>query len=108
MSNLIYPDHPEIQQFLRSGTQTFLYQNLSDRNEAINWADKYFNKYFGSYHSDKYSEQKKREYCCDAEPSGAGKNACVMFTKNPKEKDNFAEISNRYDNDEANPIKKIQ
>ena len=29
-----------------------------------------------------------------------------MFTKNPKEKDKFAEISNGDDDDEANPIKK--
>ena len=103
------PDHPEIQQFLRNVQQTFVYQNFSNRNrnQARHWADKYSNKQFGSYLSDKYSEQKKREYCCDAEPSGAGKNACVIFTKNPKEKDNFAEISNGDDNDEANPIKKI-
>ena len=71
------PDHPEIQQFLRNVQQTFVYQNFSNRNrnQARHWADKYSNKQFGSYLSDKYSEQKKREYCCDAKPSGVGKNA---------------------------------
>ena len=78
--NAELPQHPQVQQFLRSSKQTFVYQNFNGIRDARNWASKHFDGYYGSF-----DQQKKKGYCCSAVPSGAGKKASVTLSKKPQE-----------------------
>jgi len=76
--NAVIDGHPEVQRFLRSSKQTFVYRNFNGIGDARNWA----NKHFGSHRLN----QNHKGYCCSAGTSGTGRNAQAYLTKIPNDK----------------------